>query len=223
MTWSFPQFIHRLCTSIPRAAHMPSRGCQQLSHKFAHNPTGGEPRIHRCSGQPGEQLGIGVWTTGDSCGRSERGQKLSTTRLSQSPDTSRGHPHGMARHDQPKQDLSPQLTALTTTALISLLFRKKTRERGAVDKWTTSPRSSPGGLANARTRMRRSASTLYGGTPAKTASANIAPAIAVEACPPRCVRRGTLRRDAEHTEPSSRARLDKFSAAKPRLKPKGHP
>lgn len=32
--------------------------------------------------QPGVRLWMGVWTTGDGCGRTQDGQKLSTTRLS---------------------------------------------------------------------------------------------------------------------------------------------
>lgn len=83
---------------------------------------------------------MAVWTTGDRCGQLEAGPKLSTTRLHYPPITPSVSPHGSTPCDLELRRLSPQLTGVTTTTVLSSLERKKKIKEGAVDKWTTRAR-----------------------------------------------------------------------------------
>lgn len=127
-TRGFPQPIHKLCTSRPtlpttRTAvdHRP------LTDPFTTRPVD-LPGTTGDGYNSGVELGMDLWTTGDRCGSTGEGSELSTTRSSQSPVTSRGHPHRATPHDQRERRPSPQLTALTTTAVFISWKRKGEEE-----------------------------------------------------------------------------------------------
>src|SRR5205085_288643 len=75
-----------------------------------------------------------LWTTGGNWGWIMEPPHLSTTRMAHPPITPSGRPHRGSSRDQAKAALSPEPTALTTTAVhFSSLKNKETRD---VDKWT---------------------------------------------------------------------------------------
>lgn len=70
-----PQAVHSLPTWLRRVAN-------RVPTTLPTTRPVENPQSTRGWVQPGVRLWMGVWTTGDGCGRTQDGQKLSTTRLS---------------------------------------------------------------------------------------------------------------------------------------------
>ncbi len=206
-----PQAVH----IGARAAHMRSAGWPQDAHRSAHIRRKGDRTTNRPWVQPGSELWTGMWTTVDGCGRNGGGPKLSTTRPEQSPITSRVHPHRMRPRHLLKRQLSPQPTALTTTADLFFPWKKKKREVGAVDKWTTG-RHRRGRMPGPGCDDHAGRSTVE--LPRRAARSSSRSRLLV---------RDTLRaRSGTRSRPTRRAgstARHSSPAAEPRLNPKGHP